>query len=51
MELSIHQCHKIDKPFMSDLKSVQPHPIKAMDPVLNNIRAKEKAIESQKQAK
>jgi hypothetical protein len=36
---------------MSDLQSLQPHPIKVMDPVLINIRANEKEIENAKTGK
>jgi hypothetical protein len=44
MELSIDKHLELDKPLMSDLESVQPHPIRVMDTVPNNIRADEKAI-------
>jgi hypothetical protein len=42
---------KLDKPFMSNLESVQPRPIKVTDPVPNNIKADEKAIENAKTGK
>jgi hypothetical protein len=42
---------KLDEPFLSDLQSTQPRPIKVMDPVLISIRADEKALENAKTGK
>jgi hypothetical protein len=42
---------KLDEPFMSDLQSIQPHPIKVMGPVLISTRADEKALEIAKTGK
>ncbi len=42
---------KLDKPFMYDVESVQPRPIKVVDPVLNNMRVDEKPIENAKTGK
>jgi hypothetical protein len=51
MELNVVKHLKVDKPFMSDLTSIQPCLIKVMDSVPNNIRADEKAIENAKTGK
>jgi hypothetical protein len=42
---------KIDKPFMSDLQSTQPHLIKVTDSVSNSDRADLKALENAKTGK
>jgi hypothetical protein len=51
MELSVGKCLKLDKPFMSNLASLQPHLIKVTDPVPNNLRADKKASENAKAGK
>ncbi len=51
MELVVDKHLKLDKPFMSDLQSTQPRPIKVMDPVSNSNRADVKALENQRQEK
>jgi hypothetical protein len=42
---------KLDKPFMSDLQSTQPHLIKVMDSISNSKRADAKALENAKMGK
>jgi hypothetical protein len=51
MEHVVGKHLKLDKPFMSDLQSTQPHPIKVIDPVSNSTRADEKALENAKTGK
>jgi hypothetical protein len=51
MELVVDKHLKLDEPFLSDLQSTQHHLIKVMDPVLNNCRADEKALENAKTRK
>jgi hypothetical protein len=51
MESVVDKHLKIDKPFMSDLQSTQPRPIKVMDPVSNSNRADVKALENAKTEK
>jgi hypothetical protein len=51
MEYVVDKHLKLDKPFMSDLQSTQPHPIKVMDPVSNSTRADVKALENAKTGK
>ena len=51
MELVVDNHLKLDNPFMSDLKSTQPRPIKVTDPDPINIRADEKALENAKTGK
>jgi hypothetical protein len=51
MEHVVDKRLKLDKHFMSDLQSTQPHPIKVMEPVSNSIRADEKALENAKTGK
>jgi hypothetical protein len=46
MEYVVDKRLKLDKPFMSDLQSTQPRPIKVMDPVSNSNRADVKALEN-----
>ncbi len=50
-ELVVDECLKLDKPFMSDLQSTQPHPIKVTDFVSHGDRADEKALENGKTGK
>jgi hypothetical protein len=42
---------KLDEPFMSDLQSTQPHPIKVTDPISNDTRTDVKALENAKTGK
>jgi hypothetical protein len=42
---------KLDKPFMSDLQSTQPRPIKVTDSVSSSKRADAKALENAKTGK
>jgi hypothetical protein len=51
MELGVDKHLKLDKPFMSDLQSTQPRPIKVMDLVSNINRADVKALENAKTGK
>jgi hypothetical protein len=51
MEYVVDTHLKLDKPFMSDLQSTQPRPIKVMDPVSNSNRADVKALENAKTGK
>jgi hypothetical protein len=46
MELEVDEHLKLDKPFMSDLQSTQPHPIKVTDSVSHSDRADVKALEN-----
>jgi hypothetical protein len=46
MELVVNKHLKLDEPFLSDLQSTQPRPIKVMDPFLNSSSADEKALEN-----
>jgi hypothetical protein len=48
MELVVDKRLKLDKPFMSDLQSTQPHPIKVTDSISNSERADVKALENPK---
>jgi hypothetical protein len=48
MELVVDKHLKLDKPFMSDLQSTQPRPIKVTDSVSNSDRANVKALENAK---
>jgi hypothetical protein len=51
MEYVVDKCLKLDEPFMSDLQSTQPRPIKVTDPVSNSTRADVKALENAKTGK
>jgi hypothetical protein len=51
MEYVVDKRLKLDEPFMSDLQSTQPRPIKVTDPVSNSIRADVKALENAKTGK
>jgi hypothetical protein len=51
MELVVDKHLKLDEPFMSDLQSTQPHPIKVMGSVSNSDRADVKALENAKTGK
>jgi hypothetical protein len=51
MELVVDKHLKLDKPFMSDLQSTQPHPIKVTNPVSNSNRADVKALQNAKTGK
>jgi hypothetical protein len=51
MGLVVDKCLKLDKPFMSDLQSTQPHPIEVTDSVSNCDRANVKALENKKMEK
>jgi hypothetical protein len=51
MEYVVDKHLKLDKPFMSDLQSTHPRPIKVMDPVLKSNRADVKALENAKTGK
>jgi hypothetical protein len=42
---------KLDEPFMSDLQSTQPRPIKVTDSISNSDRADVKALENAKTGK
>jgi hypothetical protein len=48
MEHVVDKCLKLDEPFLSNLQSTQPHPIKVMDPVPISTRNDEKALENAK---
>ncbi len=48
MDLVVEKHLKLDEPFMSDLQSTQPHPIKVMDSISNSKRADAKALENAK---
>jgi hypothetical protein len=50
-ELVVDGHLKIDKPFMSDLQSTQPRPIKATDSILHSNKADVKALENAKTGK
>jgi hypothetical protein len=50
-ELVVDKPLKLDKPFMSDLQSTQPRPIKVTDPISNSNRADVKALENAKTEK
>jgi hypothetical protein len=51
MKLVVDKHVKLDKLFMSDLQSTQPHPIKVTDSVSNSKRADPKALENAKMGK
>ncbi len=51
MEHVVDKCLKLDEPFMSDLQSTQPRPIKVMDPISDSTRANVKALENLKTGK
>jgi hypothetical protein len=51
MELVVDKCLKLDKPYTSDLQSIQPCPIKVTDSVSNSERADVKALENAKTGK
>jgi hypothetical protein len=51
MEYVVNKRLKLDRPFMSDLQSTQPRPIKVVDPVSNSNRADVKALENAKTGK
>jgi hypothetical protein len=51
MEYVVDEHLKLDKPFMPDLQSTQPRPIKVMDPVSNSTRADVKAFKNAKTGK
>jgi hypothetical protein len=52
MEHVVDKQPKLDEPFMSDLQSTQPRPIKVMDPVSNSsTRADVQALEIAKTGK
>jgi hypothetical protein len=51
MELVVDKHLKLDKPFMSDLQSTQPCPIKVMDSISNSKKADAKAFENVKTGK
>jgi hypothetical protein len=51
MELVVDKHLKLDKPFMSDLQSTLPHPIKVTDPISKRDRADVKALENAKTEK
>ncbi len=48
MEHVVDKRLKLDEPFMSDLQSAQPRPIKVTDPISNSTRADMKALENAK---
>ena len=50
-ELVVDKRLKLDKPFMSDLQSTQPRPIKVTDSISNSKRADAKALENAKTGK
>jgi hypothetical protein len=50
-ELVVDKRLKLDEPFMSDLQSFQPHPIKVTDSISNSDRADVKALENAKTGK
>jgi hypothetical protein len=51
MELVVDKRLKLDEPFMSDLQSTQPRPIKVTDSISNSKRADAKALENAKTGK
>jgi hypothetical protein len=53
MKNVVDNCLKLDKPFMSDLQSTQPSPVKVTDPVSNrnSTGADVKALENAKTGK
>jgi hypothetical protein len=51
MGLVVDKRLKLDEPFMSDLQSTQPRPIKVMDSISNSDRADVKALENAKTGK
>ncbi len=51
MELLVDKRLKLDEPFMSDLQSTQPSPIKVMDSASESDRADVKALENAKTGK
>jgi hypothetical protein len=51
MGLSVDKCLKLDEPFMSDLQSTQPRPIKVTDSVSDSYKANVKALENAKTGK
>jgi hypothetical protein len=51
MGLVIDKCLKLDEPYMSDLQSTQPCPIKVMDSISDSDRANVKALENAKTGK
>jgi hypothetical protein len=51
MEHVVDKHLKLDEPFMSDLQSTQPRPIKVTDPVSNDTRADAKGFENAKTGK
>jgi hypothetical protein len=51
MEHVVDKRLKLDEPFMSDLQSTQPRPIKVTDPVSYSNRADVKALEHAKTGK
>jgi hypothetical protein len=51
MELVVDKRLKLDEPFMSDLQSTQPCPIKVTDSVTHSDRADIKALENAKTGK
>ncbi len=51
MEQVVDKHLKLDEPFLSDLQSTQPRPIKVTDPVPISTRADEKALEDAKTGK
>ncbi len=50
-ELVVDKHLKLDKPFVSDLQSTQPHLIKVTDSISNSKRADAKAFENAKTGK
>jgi hypothetical protein len=51
MEYVVDKHLTLDKPFMSDLQSTQPRPIKVTNPISNSNRADVKALENAKTGK
>ncbi len=51
MELVVYKHLKLDKPFLSDLQSTQPHLIKVTDSISDSDRANVKALENAKTGK
>jgi hypothetical protein len=51
MELVVNKRLKLDKPFMSDLQSTQPRPIKVTNSISNSKRAEAKDLENAKMGK
>jgi hypothetical protein len=48
----VDKCLKLDKPFMSDLKSTKPRPIKVTEQIpISDNKADEKAVETVKTGK